>query len=57
MDSQLNSFASGWEVLYSEKTVEALVRFAYFTVASQHFILINEALMSIAFLAVRPSLG
>ncbi|KAA1084318.1 hypothetical protein PGT21_024318 [Puccinia graminis f. sp. tritici] len=56
MDLQSNNSASGWEVLYSEKTVEVIVRFAYFTVASQHFILMNEALMSLAFLAVRPSL-
>ncbi|OAV91251.1 hypothetical protein PTTG_12556 [Puccinia triticina 1-1 BBBD Race 1] len=54
--SKSEKFASGWMVLYSETTVDAIARFAYFAIISQHFVLINEALISLTLLAVNPSL-
>jgi len=54
--SESEEVASGLMVLYCEKTVDAVARFAFYAIASQHFVLINEALISLTLLAVHPGL-
>ncbi|KAI7954554.1 hypothetical protein MJO28_004954 [Puccinia striiformis f. sp. tritici] len=55
-ESKSENFQSGWNVLHSKTTVDTIARFSYFATASQHFVLVNEALISLALLAVRPNL-